>query len=141
LLHTSMTHNAVELRAMGASLIWQRTDARGGGPGNCCRASKGGGPGRKPASAAAAVSGSCSISLLNCVAVFAGAERPLNGSGTLKRLHSSGSGRHSWLVRTGRFTGPGCKATHVTAAARYSCRWAVHTRSARLLWSCPYISS
>ncbi len=89
--------------------VWQRTGMRGGGPGSCRGASRGGGPGRKPAAAAAAVSGSASSLLLNCVAVLAGAARPLKGSGTLKRLHSSGSGLHSWLVLIGRFRAPGCR--------------------------------
>ena len=83
-----------------------------GSPGSCAEASKDGGPGRKPAAAAAAVSGSARRSLLNCVALLEGAWRPLKGSGTLKRLHSSGSGLHSWLVLTGRCTGPGCSAVH-----------------------------
>ena len=41
------------------------------------------------------VSGSASASLLKCVVLLEGAAFPLKGSGTLKRLHNSGSGRHT----------------------------------------------
>ncbi len=96
----------------------------GGGPGSC-RAAAGAASSTEPA--AAAVSGSARRSdMKRGTALTGAAGRPLKGSGTLKRLHSSGSGRHSCTLRCGRF---GAACTHqieISKGLLQACKFLQH---------------